>query len=59
MSVLHILASCDMIIHVKEVSVHATMCMNPKDTLVKEMIDSRPHITGLHLDRVSQVSVER
>jgi hypothetical protein len=48
-----------MIIHVKEVSVHATMCMNPKDTLVKEMIDSRPHITGLHLDRVSQVSVER
>lgn len=41
-----------MIIYVKEVLVYVIMCMNFKDTLVKEMIDSRFYIIGLYLDRV-------
>lgn len=55
-SALHILTGCDIIAHVKEVSIQATMGMNPKDVLGKAMVpydvlgNTRSHITGSGLE---------
>lgn len=49
-SALHILTSCDIIAHVKEVSVHTTKDMNPKDVLGKAMVNTRSHTTGSGLE---------